>query len=98
MIGGHGRELPLDFQPDRHRVNADRVSREAGDEHVRPVAVVKRPTKNRGDLEPALLVDPSRSAASEALLLHLCPQMSTEIVRRTPPLVNASLSFGSTYV
>src|SRR3954468_5020680 len=97
MIGRHGRELPLDLEPDRHRVNADGVPRKARDEHVRPLGVVKCPTKHRGDLESALLVDPSRGAAAKALLVHLGPQKSTRIVRRAPSLVNASLSFTRTY-
>ena len=64
MIAGHLRELPLDLEPDRHRVDADTLPRQARDEDVRPLLVLNDPAKHRGHLQPALVVDPGRRAAS----------------------------------
>jgi len=77
MVPRHQRQLALDFEPDRHRVNSYAIASHAGDEDVRAVLVLNDPPKNRRDFESALFVDPSRSAAPEAPLFHFSPQKST---------------------
>jgi hypothetical protein len=44
------------------------------------VLVLNDPPKHRWHLQPALVVDAGRGAASQASLLHFAPQKSTRIV------------------
>ena len=64
MVPRHERQLALDFEPDRHRVNPDTIAGHARDEDVRAVLVLNDPPENRRDFESALFVYSSRSAAS----------------------------------
>jgi putative acetyltransferase len=55
----------LHVGPHLHRVDQDRVALDAGHEHVRAAPRVHQAAKKRGDLEPALVIDPGRGAAPE---------------------------------
>src|SRR5438067_12107734 len=74
-------ELFLEREPDRHRINPDRLPRKARHEQLSPVRLLDQGTESVRDFEPPLLINFGGAIAPKHVyLLHFAPQKSTAIV------------------
>ena len=80
-------ELFFERQPDRHRVDADVLPRQARHEQLRAVLLLDERTEGVRDLEPPFVINFGGVVAPKHdCLLHFAPQKSTAIVEKRPPL------------
>src|SRR6185312_7936097 len=77
----HRRELFFELEPDRHRINADVLAGEAGQEDLTAVLLFDKTAKGVRNLEPPLVINAGGGTTPEhETLLHSDPQKSTTIV------------------
>src|ERR1044072_9519174 len=67
MVSGHFHQPPLDVEPHRHRIDANRLSREARDKDVGPLFVLGVPSKHPRYLESAFFINLGRGAPAHSV-------------------------------
>src|ERR1043166_3519282 len=91
----HRGKLFFALEPHGHRVNADVLAREAGQEDLPAVFLFDKTAKGVRNLEPPLVIDAGGGTTPEhETLLHSDPQKSTTIVGLWSSEVNRKMLCG----
>jgi len=70
MVPGHFHQPALDVEPHCHRIDANRLPRDARDKHVGPLLVLDVPSEHPRHLESAFFINLGRGAPAHSVLVH----------------------------